>query len=247
MDIPGKGSRDWWSACYFHASCTFAGSELWVTGEVRYLPDGRSSGEKRWHLLALSCGSGVGARIAYSFFCLSFFFFSTFESQHSFFLGRNPNPKQSCKYPFLKKKDKSNCHSACRSARRRLLRAFPFGHVAMCTGFSFLRNCMMHDAPLDTSGKAEAACETACIALAPPTAVRFPPIVASLFCHRFHWWLYLSPQCRINVVFICDLGRRCSFYITVCLNYFFDYCFFSFPFSAFLSSFSPFFLFLNCR
>ena len=34
MDIPGKGSRDWWSACYFYASCTFAGSELWVTGEV---------------------------------------------------------------------------------------------------------------------------------------------------------------------------------------------------------------------
>ena len=54
MDIPGKGSRDWWNACYFYASCTFAGSELWVTGEVRYLPDGRSSGEKRWHLLALS-------------------------------------------------------------------------------------------------------------------------------------------------------------------------------------------------
>ena len=75
MDIPGKGFRDWWTACYFYASCTFAGSELWVTGEDRYLPDGRSSGEKRWHLLALSCGSGLGARIAYSFFCLSFFLF----------------------------------------------------------------------------------------------------------------------------------------------------------------------------
>ena len=35
---------------------------------------------------------------------------------------------------------------------------------------------------LDTSGKAEAACETACIALAPPTAVLVSPNRFSLFC-----------------------------------------------------------------
>ena len=46
----------------------------------------------------------------------------------------------------------------------------------------------MHDAQLDTSGKAEAACETACIALAPPRP-SFPPIVFS-FSVPFHWWLF---------------------------------------------------------
>ena len=149
MDIPGKGSRDWWSACYFYASCTFAGSELWVTGEVRYLPDGRSSGEKRWHLLALSCGSGLGARIAYSFFsvCPSSLF-STFESQPSFYLfGRNPNPKKVVQNTrFEQKREKVIVISACRSARRRLLRApSPLG-MSPCAAPGFSLSQALHDA-----------------------------------------------------------------------------------------------------
>ena len=51
----------------------------------------------------------------------------------------------------------------------------------------------MHDAQLDTSGKAEAACETACIALAPPRP-SFPPIVFS-FSVPFHWWTLQMHVC----------------------------------------------------
>ena len=44
-------------ARYLRAA-TFAGLELWIKGEVRYLPGSRSPGEKWWHLLALACGYG---------------------------------------------------------------------------------------------------------------------------------------------------------------------------------------------
>ena len=73
----------------------------------------------------------------------------------------------------------------------------------------------MHDAShFDTSGKAEAACETACIALAPPYGRSWffspPNCVFFLFLMLgvFYWWLSLS---LANALWLClpiyDLGN----------------------------------------
>ena len=101
------------------------------------------------------CG---GARIAYFFFSVCPSFSLHLNLSPFFFRFRTqPIPQKSrCKYPF----SKSNQTTQKKKRRKKVivnllaaplvgvsLRAFPFGHVAMCTGFPFSGNasCMTHE------------------------------------------------------------------------------------------------------
>ena len=149
------------------ASCTFAGSELRVTGEVRYLPDGRSSGEKWWHLLALSCGSGGREDSIFLLLSVCPSSFSLHLNLNPSFIPRTqPKPKKGRANPRFfqiqrekkkRKKKLSFCLPLRSSASPTRLPLWACRHVHR---FPF-SGCIMHDAQLDTSGKAEAACETA--------------------------------------------------------------------------------------
>lgn len=114
----GKGLGDLRSACYLFASCNFCRvGVVGLTARSDTFHAAVRVVERNGGIYWLYYGD-LGREDS-NLFSVSLFPFTSRIS-----ISFVAKKKSVCKYPFE--------IAACRSARRHLLRAFPFGHVAMC-------------------------------------------------------------------------------------------------------------------